>query len=106
MDKSHIVQSNAKFLAVKPMLWVSVVFRSSDEIDDLIHALEMLRDNGGDPNAHFHLQNYDFNKDSPLEAAEILFHGPWYETSHDFKERPEMAACAREVLPIALRQRS
>lgn len=53
---------------------VDVVFKDGKDLDDLIYALEMLRDSTDID--HIHLQGYGFTMRSPVGSGEIVFRKP------------------------------
>ena len=66
----HVLYADVRLCVSPPFTWMSVVFTSLDEIDALIRALCVLRDDRAD---HFHLQYYGLSKSSPLDEGEITF---------------------------------
>ena len=102
MRENHVMYTDVRHLASNSSLWTSVVFNSADEINQLIAALVALRDSEDDPEAHFHLQYYDFPKNCTAERGEIMFHGPASSQGTLISDRDELGEQARKLIVSSL----
>ncbi len=93
----HRVVTDAKHCAGGPFFWTEVAFRSTAEIDALMHALRNLKKSRS-VECHVHIADLRLAKDGPSSSAEIVFYGPARRRS---KERAKAVHAAEQLLTTA-----
>lgn len=96
----HVIRADARLAGFPPRFFATVVFRSIEELDDLIAALTSLRDGWDHPTGHIHLQDHLLQQDrTDPTRLEITFFTPtWADTDSESESRSNLIARARESL--------
>ena len=85
-----IVYSDVKYCVALPFMWTSVVFRSNQEIDDFINALQKLKKGRASSPVqcgHVHLSDSELKAGATMEKAEIVFFGPHFNLQENRDEK-------------------
>ena len=98
--EQHVVNADARLCGPGPHFFVSVVFRSRTELDDLLTGLTALRDGWDHSTAHIHLQDHELSMENrdPTRIEITFFTPTWADTETEKESQDRLVAEARKSL--------